>query len=400
MRREGRFDFQNGSLNSGFFWDPTETLSTRFEYDFNYVESETQRSLTNTGRFSVGHALWESLVTNFSASIDRSDLSIGTASNYATHLLLDYRKNLPWSSQLLMDLRLRYRIEDRDFVTGEVPVTGENLPINDDLTGNFLANRRVDPTSIEVFASAEGAELVPGFDYEVDVIGDRTSIDALSSGTISPGDVLFVNYVYETDPSATIGRFGFGTGVGWDFGWISIRYNHDEVQENLLAGDPETRLDDSQRDSFRVDLKARRGAWSASAAGVFLRNRPSTSSGYDEMAFNQDLVWNPSPALQLGGHLRESWQRFQTLDRNTRSIVASASLYWRFRGTWNLRAFADFRDRVDSMSLDQRDVRMGMRLHFDFGKIDVDPVLVWTRRQRGPSLSNDLRAVLRLRRRF
>jgi hypothetical protein len=403
FRRDGTFAFENASATSAFFWDPTETLTTRVEYDFDYLETKRQRAITNTASFSLGHSLWEAMKTDFNVSIDRTDLTIGDRSNYAANLSLDYEKRLPWNSLLLIDLTARYRIEDRDFNSDEVPVTAERLEI-EDFSGNFLENRRIDPSTIQVFESTAdenpGTELIPDDDYAVTQVGDITSIDVVSGGSMAVGEVVFVNYVYEADPSATAGRLGFGYALGWDLGWLAFGYAHDEVEEHLIDGDADTRLDDSRRDTFRVDLRLRGSEWSATAAALYLRNRPSTTSDYDEVRLHQDLLWNPWTGLQAGVHLRESWLNFRKLDRETRTISAGTSLYWRFRGDWNLRFFAEFRDLTDSTSLDQRDIRTGTRVHLRFGKIDVEPSLFWTRRQRGPSLSNDLRAVLRLRRSF
>ena len=83
-----------------------------------------------------------------------------------------------------------------------------------------------------------------------------------------------------------------------------------------------------------------------------------------------------------------------------RIITAGVSAFWQISTKSNVRAFGNLRDMHHSDSLNQRDLSLGARGNLRFGKIEVTPSLVWTRRERGQSLSNDLRGVLRLRRNF
>ena len=76
------------------------------------------------------------------------------------------------------------------------------------------------------------------------------------------------------------------------------------------------------------------------------------------------------------------------------------SAFWQIRHNWTMRAFGDIRYVDNSATPKQTDVGMGGRATLHLGKIDVTPTLVWWRRERGQSLTNDVRAILRLRRDF
>jgi hypothetical protein len=203
FEREGEFDFKNASTTSSFRWGMTEALNTELSYDFDRFESDGESSTSNSGFFSLSHRLYESVTTSLGLSGDHSDQEAGERATLGSNLSLAYSKRFPLDSRLLIDLDFRHRVEDNDFDAQQSRVRGEELPITD-LSGNFLANRNVNSASIEVFESLSGAPLLEGIDYFFDVIGDRTSINPLPGGSIDPGDVVFVNYVFDLDSSAKV----------------------------------------------------------------------------------------------------------------------------------------------------------------------------------------------------
>ncbi|MBW1843588.1 MAG: hypothetical protein JRJ05_04540 [Deltaproteobacteria bacterium] len=154
-----------------------------------------------------------------------------------------------------------------------------------------------------------------------------------------------------------------------------------------------------RRDSVRLDLRGDWGALEAGANAQFLSNDTS-STKYDEISFGQRLRWQPRRGVTLSIFGRESQQQFRRPTRDMRIITAGVSVFWQISAKSNVRAFGNFRDMHHSDSLNQRDVSLGARANLQFGKIEVTPSLIWTRRERGESLSNDVRGVLRLRRSF
>jgi hypothetical protein len=397
FERQGQFSFRDSDASTSFYWDPTDTLSTKFEYDFDRFESSGETTDINTVIASMNHQLFYSVWTNLNFLYDRTDRSFGVRSAYGANGSLNYEKQLPWNSRLRFDFGARYRFEDRDFEGVRAISTGEDLSI-DGFFGNFLSNRNVDSSSIEVFESRGGAPLIEGFDYAVDVIGDRTSIDVLPGGTIDIGEVVFVDYVYASDPSGQIARTGLRFGVGWDAEWIALRYEHGQSDEELIKGEDQP-LESSRSDAVRIDLNGEWGAVTASANALF-RSEDTGNTEYEEFSFGQELAWNPRSSLRFSAIARQTQRNFRSPDRDMRIITAGVSAYWKFWQNSTLRAFGNYRDLQTSDSLDQRDLGFGARARLRFGKIEVTPSLIWTRRERGESVSNDVRGVLRLRRSF
>jgi hypothetical protein len=398
FRREGSFQFGSTSANTAFYWDPTETLQTRLEYDFNDFDSNGQRTRNHAATAAFNHRLYESLRSNLNLLFNRQDQNSGNRTTAGPTFLVNYRKQLPWQSQLLVDVGANYRIEDRDVTSTEVSVIGEALLI-ENLTGNFLENLRIDTSTIEVFESPGGVLLIEEIDYTIDVVGERTSINPIPTGVINLGDVVSVNYAYEGNPSGRISRTGFRFGAGWDAGWISLGYKHDQSDERLLSGADQS-LQHSRRDTIRLDLH---GDWGRALNGslAFLLGREKTRSvDFDEVAFQQNLAWEPRRRLHLTAHLRESYRNFRSPSRNELTVTGGLSAFWQIRHGWTMRAFGDIRYVDNSATPKQTDVGLGGRATLRVGKIDVIPTLVWWRRERGQSLTNDVRAILRLRRDF
>lgn len=397
FERQGNFDFRNASESASFHWGLTDSLDTSLEQRFDFSETDGQISNTNMAVATLNHRLYESLKTNLNFVFERTDQHNGIRSTYSSSLSTNYEKEMPWNSRLLIDIGLRYRFEDRDFDGQQTINTSENLAITG-VIGNFLSNRNVLSNGIEVFESPGGTLLILDQDYTIQEIGDRTSIDIPITSSINVGDVVFVTYVYLSDPKAKIARSGFRIGTAWDAGWIALRYEHDQDDEKLIKGEDQP-LQSLRRDLVRLDLRGDWGALEASANALFLIN-DTGSSKYDEISFGQQLLWRPRPGVHLSLFGSESQRHFRRPTRDMRIITAGVSAFWQISAKSKVRVFGNFRDMHNSDSLNQRDVSLGARGNLRFGKIEVIPSLIWTRRERGESLSNDVRGVLRLRRNF
>ena len=394
--RDGEFTFTSATASNTLRWDVTETLATQFEHQFTRFTNDDQLTMTNRLAASLFHRAYDSLWTTLRLLAERTDLDNGERTAFGPELTLRYRKNLLWSSRLLLDFQGRYVIDERNLEDARVTATGETLAIRGPVD-NFLANRRVDTSSVSVF-NAQGSQFILGLDYVVDQVGDRTSINPLIGGAISVGDVVLVNYAFLTDPQVTLGRSFLRFGVGWELDWLLVRYDHNRTDETLLDGQVDT-LQDTRRHSFSVDLR-HDGRRLRANAGVILVRDQTANVEYDEVAFHQFLSWRLMPGLEWMIQLRQAMREFVVPVRDTQLLSASSSLNWRSRRGHSARLFFRFRDIQDTTALDQTDIEIGVRGKFRFGKIEIHPTVRWSQRERGETTSTDLRGVLRLTRRF
>lgn len=397
FERTGTFEFDHTSASGNGRWDPTESLMLETRYNFERFVSDTNELREHIGSFLARHQLYESLLTSFNVTGDIADQTAREQTTYTADLGFDYRKHLLWQSMLLVDLDFRYQLEDSVVADTLGVAAGESLSIAD-LTGNFLANANVVPGSIEVFETLGGALLIEGIDYSVETIGDRTSVNPLVGGSLSVGDVVVVNYDFLLDPSAKTETRTQGFGIGWQRGGFRLRYDRDEADERLVEGEVPSSLLEGRRDTFQINLDSRRGNVVSRTAVRYMEDRLTTLD-FDELSFQQRITWARGET-QIDFHLLETLRDFLEQNRETETLNVGLSATWWPRPKWKVRGFADLRELKDSDSLDQTDVKLGLRADLRMDKVEVTPLATWTRRERGPSRTSDLRIVLRFRRSF
>ncbi|MBW2244256.1 MAG: hypothetical protein JRH01_19920, partial [Deltaproteobacteria bacterium] len=225
--------FESLSANTAFDWAVTETLSTLLQHDFNRIDTDGLVTTENRGSFSLNHQLWGSLHSNLNLFGTESSRDDGDLTTYGGRLSLAYKKRVAWDSRLLIDLAGGYQVQSNDLTQRFLPVRNELLAVSR-FSQLFLQETRILEETIEIALGVDGPLLVEGFDYEVDPIGDRIAINIFPGGLVTIGDVLAVRYDFVVDPSAEIGTTNYRVGVGWNFPWLQIRYEHDRRQDKLL----------------------------------------------------------------------------------------------------------------------------------------------------------------------
>jgi hypothetical protein len=410
FERGSETEFQNISGSSGFRWDLTEDLVSQISYDINRFESTERDELaaqrfrqevttSHKGIFSLEHQFYESIKTGLRSFGDLVDQDDGGSLAYGGGASLNYRKRLPWNSRVLADLGVNYRIEDVEAHTAPLMDTAEELTV-EQFTGVFLENTRVDRRSIQVFDASSNQELAVGIDYIAIEIGSRTSIEPLPGGSIQLGDRLTVRYSYQTDPDVRTGTLSQSYGIGWDLRWLLIRYDHSQIDEELLDGQIAGDLQKSRRDSVRLELRRQLESLRVSATSQYTHDVTARSK-FDEYGLGQRLSWAPRRNLDLEARFGESWRTFVSPDRRrTATFRAGASLSWRFSTNRRMRLFIDHRFNQNSETEDQSDLELGADGRITFGRIEVIPSLSWLWRERGASELQDLRGTLLIRRRF
>ena len=393
FRRTGNFERDTYSSSNSYLWEVTDRLTTDVRYDFNRFDSSQGVTKTQLALWTLRHELYETLTSGLRVFGDRASQSNGVRSQYGAGISLDYRKLASWGSRLLADFRFRQTVQDTDLDSSIVQVNGESLLI--DVPPNFLENARVVAGSIVVM-DVFGNPLLEGVDYEVLPIGDRTSIEALPGGAITPPETVRVDYSFEVPRDAKILNTSLGYAIGWDLGWLLVRYQHGQTDERLLGGDAEAFLQDSRLDAYRVLLRRETPSLRASAGFSFEEER-STSIDRDEWTFDQNLLWKITSRLDFNVNLREGRTEIANPDRETTILALNSRLDWRISRNHRVQLFARVRSLDDSLSEDQLDTILGARGDFRFGRIQILPSLRWTLRDRDPTRVTELRGGLRLR---
>lgn len=407
--RGTKSEFQNFSANSNFRWDLTQYLSSRLSYDFsrfdseeeNEIDSELSRDQVTTSHnaiFSLEHKFYESIRSGLQTFANVGDQEGGDSLAYGGGVTLDYRKRLPWGSFLLADVALKYRVEDVDapFLTSQEIIIAS-------FTGSVLTKPLIDIGSIRVEVTDGGQPLVEGTDYNVFEDGDRTSIEIISKtqgGSVDEGERLTARYQYAANPDSETGTFSQRYGIGWDAGWMLIRYDYKQAKEELLDGRVTGDLQDSTRHNVRLELRKSIRTFRASLAAQLARDR-TVRTTFNDYSLTQRLSWMPRKNLNVEARFSQIWREFLEPERRrTSTLQAGTSLSWRFAKNRSTRMFIDYRRHNNSETDDQDDLRLGTEARLKFGRIEVIPRLAWLWRERGSSELNDLRGTLQIRRRF
>lgn len=405
--RGSKSSSENFSADSVFRWGLSETLNSRISYSYARFESkeESEIAARSTDRvtsshnaiFSLDHQFYESIRSGLQTFANVRDQTGGGSLAYGGGLMVNYKKRLPWSSLLLAETALNYRVED---VKSPFLTTQEEIVAR--FTGSVLTKPRVREESVRVELSTDGRLLEPGTHYRVDEDGDRTSIVILvDDSEITEGESkLTVTYRYDTNPDSETGTLSQHYGIGWDAGWMLIRYDYKRAKEELLEGRITGDLQDSTRHNVRLELRKSIRTFRASLSAQFARDR-TVRTLFNNYALTQRLSWMPRKNLAVEAHFGQRWREFLAPERRrTATLRAGASLSWRFAKNRRTRMFIDYRRHHNTETEDQNDLRLGAEARLDFGRIEVIPRLSWLRRERGPSELNDLRGTLQLRRRF
>jgi len=174
------------------------TPALRSYYLLNYLRSQVRNSTIQTYQAETGldHRLYRSLDTHIDAHWRRSEFS-GAADTYqGVTGRADYRKNTPWG-HLAAGYGVTVDDIERTGASRLRTVLDETITLVPSIP-RFLANPNINLASIVVTDLAGQATYDEGFDYAVEVRGNRTGLRLILGGRINDGESVLVDYDYES----------------------------------------------------------------------------------------------------------------------------------------------------------------------------------------------------------
>ncbi len=185
-------------------WQHSDSLTSFYHYSL-YKSNETTAAATTveatnqTARAGLSHRVTDRL----SATADvhaRDDRITGLElRSYGTGVQGGYTR--PWEHAVLrLNAGLIYDQNDREATAALVNVTGEGITLVDAIPVT-LAQEFIDTATIRVFNLARTQEYTLT-DYRIIVIGTRTQIQRLATGTILDGQQVLVDYAFQTGGTA------------------------------------------------------------------------------------------------------------------------------------------------------------------------------------------------------
>ena len=385
--------------------DHSADLFTDYRYLFSRNEVESGVTSRHTGIVLLQHRLYKSLTTGLRGDGAIESIPDGERTRYGGQLDLDYTRGVPWNGRAFAGTGVRYQIDDNQLRSSRIDVVDEAhtapIPLGGS-AGFTLANRFVIQSTIVVVDTRGGARLptTPGVDYIVVQEGDFTKIIPLAtSPVILAGDPLAVSYAFEVAPSLRFSTVSWRGLVGADFRWVALSFSHEQSEQALLYGRDGEFLEDRRLETLRLDL---RGDWELlRTQGAFqYQVQDSTRLKFTRYLFTQVLSWRVVDALTVGLSAEESFTAFTLPARRSDSYSTRGTLDWLPTTSVSVTAFYGFRQLVDSQLPTETIREAGLRARWTIGKLEVAPIFTWTDRVRGSVDTTDLRAEVRVIRRF
>lgn len=236
--------------SSSFDWSEdlslvhSRTLASNYTLTFTQQNANGKEQHEQTARAALSHELYTNLSSNVEAKGSQLVLADGKVTSTNVNFGQIYRHNLPRGGALSVNWSGGYGQTTNDLQSGLIHVNAERhqvLAPFDGVTGFYLNRVNAVATSVNVFNLTTGLA-VPSSEYNVLVIGDRVRIAPVyrlpvtPRNPIEPNDILEIGYDYQLDPKLKYETRNLGFGFYVNYGWILGSYQHQQTDNNLLAG--------------------------------------------------------------------------------------------------------------------------------------------------------------------
>jgi hypothetical protein len=257
----GQSDNSSASIFGNYNWQHTDRVSSSYQANFQHRTFGSRTTDLYDANVSVSHRLYSSLDSTLILSGNFQDASFGDIGETGAMIHENYTKQLGGWGRLGIGLSPYTRVrftrpsEDTAFVTGERVVVPDIVPVE-------LRQQDID-TSIIVVTSTDGAiTYQEGIDYTIRVIGRRTEIERILSGTIPAGGLVLIDYEYALEGENDLVSYGYrGDVTLWYQTWGRVFGKFSSQREDVVSGFTDRRLDD--RDEYEVGLRMRQRWFSA-----------------------------------------------------------------------------------------------------------------------------------------
>jgi len=278
-------------------WQHSDSLTSFYNYSL-YKSNETTVAATTveatnqTARAGLANRVSDRL----SATADvhaRDDRITGLElRSYGAGVQGGYTR--PWEDAVLrLNAGLIYDQSDREATAALINVTGESITLVDAIPVT-LAQEFIDTATIRVFNLSRTQEYTLT-DYRIIVIGSRTQIQRLATGTILDGQTVLVDYAFQTGGSAGFRYLSQSYLASLTlYRYYTVYTRYFDADYRLTSGAPTLPLNSSRNTLYglRVDQPLVSGA-TAGVEAMFERQEEEISSyrrqSYD--AYLQLPVW-------------------------------------------------------------------------------------------------------------
>jgi len=413
--------FNTLSVSEALHIDHFQNLSTDTNYNYLRDEARGVVIVSQDGSFAISHKLYQNLSTSIRLHGGQSSLPAGSRTYYGGSLGQSYTHALPRGGNLGVNWSGGYQRNSNALSSGTIPVTREPHPAPAEFALGFrLAKPFVNVESIQLFNVTSGIrELIPRSAYALQQEANFVRITPRyldindADPLIKPDDKLEVDYTYQVDARLENESRNLGYGFTVSYGWIGGGYQHQQTQQNPLAGEAifllSTRddvvnlrlggvwlgwpvtlqtshsrsissgvLGQRQEDTTRMDVQASGRALGMDASGHagMVRYREQKVA-YDQLLIAATLLWLPASTnwnMSFSANASTTANQ-QPVEVKSTDLSARGALNWDPSGGWRHTAFVEvtsnyYTSKTSSTSSSRRTaLRLGGRTAFTVGKL-------------------------------
>jgi hypothetical protein len=348
INQSGSFEFQNLRLQERLKLQHTPSLLSKYDVQYSKLERDMLDSQQIRGQAGIEHRLFESLVTNADAFVSKTDLGPdGNLMQYGGILGLNYRKMNPWGT-LLSNYSASITRSDQTGGSGKGMVVGEAHTATD-LVPVELGRTNIDVSTIRV-RTAGGELFQEGDDYTVSQNSGRVFLNTVVIGGVVPpnfseGQEFFVDYEFFVEPERREDTLRQGFSIRERFkNGISIFYGLRTQDQTVTSTVADIMPDESLAHTFGIDYTHK---------GLFLlaeySMEDSTLIPLTSKKLEGRYRWLIGPATTASLGLTNQWLDFGEPDaREVELLEALAEVFSRLTDKYSVSSSVDYRNEDDT----------------------------------------------------
>ncbi len=348
----------------------TKNLYTTYSHTYtSFVRVRDTKS--NSGAFSLNHKLYQNLNTRLNLSGSSIDSESNRQLSYGGGLNLSYTKKLPWKGRFTAGVGGAYRIEDNETPGALFEVVNEEHKVNS--TRVFLLKRRfIVIDSIVITNPAETVVYIQEQDYDIVSSGSLTEIRIFTEGTISVGDVLSVDYLYESIPARKFSTTTFNYMTGLDFDWVYLYYRLFQMDQDLLSGRSGEPLLSEESSTTGVEFEFAGPTYRLTLTAE-KESRKTGDFKFDTINLRQSYQHTFSKKISLSFDARQTF--FDTEKSGSTTFSEGLSINWQPKPNLFLELNAEMwqrEEREEDDKSEERVWKVGPKLRWFVGKTEIN----------------------------
>ncbi len=251
-----RIDTKHFQLFENMYIDHSDTLTSLFNYNFNYFNTDDFTSRRHYIDMGLRHSLYDSLETELRWRISHTKTSDSKEFYYGPKFDIVYRKNVP-GGRFTAGYNVFYRRTDSETDEGVQSVFGERIILSDE-GQTFFGNPNVILSTVIVRDEA-GVRLTEGTDYRLIPRGSLVEIKRID---LPNNTLVQVDYRYEIPDELDYDSVISNVLLRYDIGeFLSFYYNYNStihhIDTDLSKFEGVSPLQEEKVSAYGADLRWR-----------------------------------------------------------------------------------------------------------------------------------------------